>query len=171
MLQIPQHHGEKGSFEIFSERCKHKSSKALVDFMINVDSRVNLFSHFNVDCILELMFVATKKTHRRRRIGELLTAASTEVARELSRGKDVKIPVEIDGDDTITNAERIPSLVSMIATSNYTKKIADRAGFVTLEEIKFNEFAFAGKKYSERISQEHKYCWLVARRLPIARNH
>ncbi|XP_043275152.1 uncharacterized protein [Venturia canescens] len=168
-IQIRGDPSTKGSFELFSERCKWKSSKALVDFMINVDSRLDLFNHYNVDCILEIMFMATKRSYRQRRIGELLVVSSMEIGRELNRGKNVKVPVEIKDNDTITNENCIPSLVSMIATSNFTKKIADRLGFSTLVKASFDEFTFADKTFSQRIGNLHKFTWLIAKRLIVSK--
>lgn len=168
-LQIRGDPSAKGSFELFSERCKRKSSKALIDFMINVDSRLDLFNHYNVDCILEIMFLATLPSHRQLRIGELLVVSSMEIGRELNCGKNVKILVEIEGNDAIANKDCIPSLVSMIATSNYSKSIADRLGFNSLVEASFEEFSFDGKTFAERIGKHHKSSWLLAKRLTVSK--
>lgn len=124
-----------------------------------------MFAHFNADCILEMMFLATKRSHRKRRIAELLVAASVEIGRQLNQGKNVKTPVQINGDTGLANADAIPSLISMLATSNYTKKIGDRAGFDTLAEVSYDYFTFAGKKFSERIGDTHRFSWLMAKRL------
>ncbi|XP_057332767.1 arylalkylamine N-acetyltransferase-like 2 isoform X2 [Microplitis mediator] len=155
---------EKGYFEEFSENCKYKASKCLVDFMINVDSRVNLFKHYNVDCIMEIMFLATKKDFQRRRIGELLVSSSLELGRQLYKGVAVKTIVDFD-EKSITNDDAIPSLVSAIMTSNYSQKVSHKLGFDTIIEVNYDEFTFAGKKFSERIGNIHKTCQLVARRL------
>lgn len=133
--------------------------------MINVDSRVNLFKHYNVNCILEIMFLATLPTYWRRRIGELLVSSSLEIGKELKRGKNVKTPVTVHDNDEVTNAEMVPLLASAIMTSNYSIKIALKFGFEQHAEVPYDEFKFNEKKFSERISKEHRKCILVAKRL------
>lgn len=157
---------EKSAFEGFSENCKYESSKALVDFMINVDSRINLFKHYNTDCIFEVMFLATLSSKQKCRIGELLVSSSIEIAKELKRGKAVKTPVIVNNNKTIQNLDAIPNLVSAIMTSNYSQKIAIKCGFESLVRISYKEFSFGGKSFSVRIGDEHLNCVLVAKRLP-----
>ncbi|CAK9818132.1 hypothetical protein ANTPLA_LOCUS9642 [Anthophora plagiata] len=165
-IQVLKNSTEKSAFEIFSENCKHKSSKALVDFMINVDARINLFRHYNAECIFEIMFLATLPGMQKRRIGEVLVSSSIEVANELKRnGITVKIPVTVNDDNTMQNLEAIPSLVSAIMTSNYSQKIAAKCGFESLVTVGYDQFNFNGKTFSERIGKEHQNCVLVAKRL------
>ncbi|XP_020289579.1 uncharacterized protein LOC109857557 isoform X2 [Pseudomyrmex gracilis] len=157
---------EKSYFEQFSDNCRCKSSKYLIDFMIDVDSKKNLFEHYGVDCILEIMFLAILPTYRKRRLGELLVASSMEVGRELKNGKkDVKIPITVDGLRELTNAEVVPSLISAIMTSNYSLKIAMKLRFNQLLQVSYEDYEFNGKKFSERINREHRFCTLVAKRI------
>ncbi|XP_076684579.1 uncharacterized protein LOC143377315 isoform X2 [Andrena cerasifolii] len=164
-IQVLKSPAQKGAFEVFSENCKYKSSKALVDFMVNVDSRINLFKHYNTDCVFEVMFLATLPDNQKRRIGELLVTSSIELAKELKRGKAVKTPVAMNGDDVIQNLAAVPNLVSAIMTSNYSQKIAAKCGFENLIRVNYEEFYFGGKPFSERIGKEHPNCLLVAKRL------
>ena len=164
-FQLLNSSSEKSAFEIFSENCKYKSSKALVDFMINMDARINLFKHYNTDCIFEIMFLATLPNCQKRRIGELLVSTSIEVAKELKKGNIVKTPVTINDDNNIQNLEALPNLVSALMTSNYSQKIAAKCGFENLASVSFEEFQFKGKTFSERIENEHRNCVLVAKRL------
>ncbi|XP_076181044.1 uncharacterized protein LOC143153559 isoform X2 [Ptiloglossa arizonensis] len=164
-IQVSKSSSEKGAFEKFSENCKYKSSKALMEFMIHVDTRINLFNHFNTDCIFEIMFLATLPDKQKRRIGELLVSSSIELAKELKRGKSVKTPVKMNDDNTIQNLDAVPSLVSAIMTSDYSQKIAAKCGFEILTRINYTDFYFGEKSYSERIGNEHPNCILVAKRL------
>ncbi|KAK2585364.1 hypothetical protein KPH14_010041 [Odynerus spinipes] len=166
-IQVAGNPTDKSFFERYSEQCKYKSSKALIDFMVDVDSHVNLFKHYNVNCILELMFLATLEEYSKRRIGELLLTSSLEIAKELKRGKSVKTPVTINDNDAIENNDAIPSLVSAIATSIYSNKITKKLGFETLIEFTYDQYEFNGKKYSERVGEEHKSCALVAKRVVL----
>ncbi|XP_011068339.1 PREDICTED: uncharacterized protein LOC105154479 [Acromyrmex echinatior] len=165
-IQMPSNSSEKSFFECFSENCRYKSSKALVDFMIDVDSRTNLFKHYYVNCILEIMFLATLPNYGKRRIGEMLVASSLELGKELRSSKNVRIPITIHGSNKVTNANAVPTLVSAIMTSNYSYLIAMKLHFDQLLKVSYDEYEYNGKKYSERInSQEHRQCVLVAKRL------
>ncbi|XP_003701210.1 arylalkylamine N-acetyltransferase 1 [Megachile rotundata] len=164
-MQVLQNSTEKSAFEIFSENCKYESSKALVDFMVNVDSRIDLFKHYNTDCIFEIMFLATLPSKQKRRVGEVLVSSSIELAKELKRGKSVKTPVTVNGDNSIQNKDAVPSLISAIMTSNYSQKIMQKCGFESLVRVDYEEFSFKEKTFSERIGSEHKNCVLAAKRL------
>lgn len=136
-----------------------------MDFMIKVDSQINLFKHYYVDCILEIMFLATLHTYGNRRIGEMLITSSLELGNELRRGKNVRIPVTIHGNNEVTNADAVPTLASAVMTSSYSYRIAIKLHFDQLLEVSYDEVEFEGKKYSERIGQEHRRTVLVAKRL------
>lgn len=164
-LQVSTNSSEKSFFERFSDNCRYKSSKSLTDFMISVDSRINLFKHYYVNCILEIMFLAILPAYGKRRIGEMLITSSLELGKELKRGENVRIPITIHGSNEITNADVVPALTSAIMTSNYSSRIASKLHFDILLELSYDDFEFNGKKFSERIGQEHRRCILVAKRL------
>ncbi|EZA59576.1 hypothetical protein X777_00419 [Ooceraea biroi] len=163
-IQVPANSTEKSYFEQFSENCRYKSSKGLVDYMINIDSRINLFEHYNVDCILELMFLATLPEYGKRRIGELLISSSLELGRELKHGKNVRTPVTVYGKKELTNNNTIPTMVSGIMTSIYSQRIATKLHFERLLEVSYDDYEFGGKKFSERIDPKHSYSVLVTKR-------
>lgn len=159
----------KAPFEIFAENCKHESSRALIDFMQNMDTRIDIFGHHNVETILEIMFLATLQSHGKLRLGELVTAASVEIGRQLKAGNDVKTPVEVNGVETITNKKAVPELCSALCTSRYSHKIFTKLGFDTLITVPFTEFEFGGKTFADRIDAAHPSCALVTKRLsPIS---
>lgn len=156
---------EKSHFQQFSDNCRYKSSKSLVDFMINVDSRMNLFQHYGVDCILEFMFLATLPEYGRRRIGEQLVLSSLGLGRRLKRGENVRKLVSVHGSNKLTNESAMPSVASAIMTSKYSQRIAERLCFDRLLDVSYDEFEFNGTKYSEKIGNIHPQCALVARKL------
>lgn len=164
-IQLLKNSSEKSSFEIRRDNCKCKSSKALIDFMINIDSRIDLFNHYNTDCIFEIMFLATLPSHQKCRIGELLVASSIKIAEELIKGNPVKTPVTINDVNIIENQEKIPKVISAITTSNYSQKIMTKYGFENLFSISYDEFHFNKKVFSEKIGDEHRNCILVAKKL------
>ncbi|XP_044017760.1 uncharacterized protein LOC122858719 isoform X1 [Aphidius gifuensis] len=164
-IQVQSKPNEKSAFEIFSENCKYKSSKALVDFMSEVDSKIDLFKHYNANCLLEIMFLGVLRSHRRRRIAELLVSASIEIGKQLKNGQSVKTPVVINNDSSISNFNSIPNIVSAIMTSNYSQKIAEKLGFDSLVEVKYIDYIYHDKTYQERIGDTHHTSRLFAKRL------
>ncbi|XP_043796787.1 uncharacterized protein LOC122717104 [Apis laboriosa] len=164
-IQLLKNSSEKSTFEIFRDNCKCKSSKALIDFMINIDSRIDLFKHYNTDCIFEIMFLATLPSNQKCRIGELLVTSSIKIVEELKKGNPVKTPVTINDSNIIENLEKIPNVISAIMTSNYSQKIATKCGFEHLFSISYDEFHFNNKVFSENIGDEHRNCILVAKKL------
>lgn len=160
--QVFSDSSEKSYFEHFSDNCKYKSSKCLMDFMINVDSRLDLFKHYNVRCIFELMFLATLPAYGKRGVGESLVTSSLALGKELRRDKIKKIPITIDGSNELTNADKVPTLASAIMTSSYSQRIAAKLNFNQLMDVFYDEFEFNGKKFSERVDNPKK-CILVAK--------
>ncbi|XP_031772699.1 uncharacterized protein LOC100868127 isoform X2 [Apis florea] len=165
VFQLLKNSSEKSTFEIFKENCKCNSSKALIDFMINIDSRIDLFKRYNTDCIFEIMFLATLPPNQKCRIGELLITSSIKIAEELKKGNPVKTPVMINNVNTIENLKTVPNVASAIMTSNYSQKIAAKCGFENLLSISYDEFHFNKKIFSENIGDEHRNCILVAKKL------
>ncbi|XP_011171947.2 uncharacterized protein LOC105204547 [Solenopsis invicta] len=164
-IQVATNSSEESFFEHFRDNCQYKSSKALMNFMIDMDSRINLFKHYYVNCILEIMFLATLPAYGKRRIGEMLITSSLELGNKLRHGKNVRIPVMIHGSNEVTNADAIPTLASAIMTSSYSQRIAIKLHFDQVLEVQYDQFEFNGKKFSERIDQKHQRVVLVAKRL------
>jgi GNAT superfamily N-acetyltransferase len=155
----------KTFFQRFSERCRFKSSKALVDFMINVDSRIDLFKRYNTNCILELMFLAVLPAYGKRRIAEQLITSTLELCQDLKQGRNVRMAVTIYGKNDLTNDHTVPTVVSSILTSVYSQRICTKLEFERLLEIPYDECEFNEVKYSERIDRVHSHCVLMAKKL------
>lgn len=112
------------------------------------------------------MYLATLPAYGKRRIGETLITSSLKLGKDLRRGyENVRMPVTIQGSNEITNADVVPALASAIMTSSYSGRIAMKLHFDILLEIPYDDYEFNGKKFSERIGQEHQRCMLVAKRL------
>jgi len=155
----------KSFFQRFSERCRFKSSKALVDFMINVDSRIDLFRHYDTTCILELVFLAVLPAYGKRRIAEQLISSSLELCQDLKEGRNVRMAVTVYGKKELTNDHTVPTVVSSILTSAYSQRIGTKLGFERLLEIPYDEYEFNEVKYSEKIDRVHSHCVLMAKKL------
>ncbi|XP_071451084.1 uncharacterized protein [Hetaerina americana] len=141
-IQKPCGAGEKGFFEAFrDEHCQSISAIALIDSMIEVDSRFDVFEHYKVLSAMEVMFLATRPSFQRRGVGTLLMKASFEAARR--RG--------------------VP-LVCALMTSLYTQRIARTVGMEELSEVQHEELTFLGESIAVRTGI-HKSTILVAKRI------
>ncbi|CAB3260392.1 unnamed protein product [Arctia plantaginis] len=148
---------EKPFFEIFAaERCTQASSRALIEFMADVDGRCNLFEKFGVDCSLEIMFLATLQHHRFNKLGTILCKISVEIARKLKNGPVSVITVKDFGPKYSFMPEReavkkVPKIVQAIWTAEPTQKIGKALDFKVFLTVPFTEYSYNGKTFSERV--------------------
>ncbi|XP_075978756.1 uncharacterized protein LOC142978270 [Anticarsia gemmatalis] len=159
--------GEKPFFEIFAEeRCTQPSSRALIEFMANVDGRCNFFEKFGLDCSLEIMFLATLRPHRHQKLGQILCKISIDVAKKLKDGPVSSITVKDFGPKYAFMPERkpvskIPKFCQALWTAPGTQKIGKYLGFTVYLRIPFTEFSYNGKTYTDRMGVE-VWCEAVA---------
>ncbi|XP_041986858.1 uncharacterized protein LOC121738704 [Aricia agestis] len=160
---------EKPFFEIFAEqRCTQGSSRSLIQFMANVDERCNLFQKYNVDCSLEIMFLATLKEHRYKKLGFYLCKYSIEVAKSYKSAIS-----EMTVDDLGPQYRHIkarhpfseePKICQAIWTSSGSQKIGKALDFTVHLTVPLSEFVFNGQTYAERLGQPEAYCEVAAYR-------
>lgn len=148
LLKVPAAPNEENYFEKFAAACKFESSKALVQFMIDSDAECDLFKYYDIDCLLELMFMATLPEYRGKGIAQKLTEISIELAKTLLQGENVK--VSLDGSEL--PLEPRPKVVSAIFTSFKTQRLGQKLGFTKTAEISYEKFIFKGKSFASRIS-------------------
>lgn len=130
-----------------NDHCKSEKSKALIDFMIMVDSKVDLFQLHNTDCSFEIMFLATLPEFGQRSIGRVLCECSIAIAADLKNGHSFDLrtsDLKVD--------HKIPDVVTAIFTSRYSQRVGELLGFTTHFETSYTEIAFHGKTYAERIT-------------------
>ncbi|KAL5274145.1 hypothetical protein ACFFRR_000730 [Megaselia abdita] len=101
-------------FEEFRDvSCLSPNSKCLMNYMINMDQRINVFDQFSIDCVIEIMFLATLPEFERKGIGRNLTKYSVNLAEELGRGVGTE---HIDE----SLVQRVPKGVAALWTSSYS---------------------------------------------------
>lgn len=120
-----------------------------MDFMIGVDSETDVFELYNIDTLLELMFLATLPEWGRRGVGTELIRYTIHLARELSQGIGVE---EIHPQ---LRAMR-PKAVTAIFTSIFSQKGGRANNFKVINTIPYTRFSFNGQTYDQRISPLHK---------------
>ncbi|XP_045452168.1 uncharacterized protein LOC123661225, partial [Melitaea cinxia] len=162
---------EKLFFEIFrEERCTQTSSRALVNFMADVDRRCNLFELYNVDCSLDLMFLATLQEYRKQKLGTLLCQYSIEVVRKVRDGAVVSISVADLGPKYShlkkpKPIDTYPKICQALVTVKETQNMFEKMKFKVHLTVSFSEHVFDGKKYTERLGDENAVYQVTA--LPL----
>ncbi|KAF5294160.1 hypothetical protein FQR65_LT10871 [Abscondita terminalis] len=134
-------------FESFISKCKCPSSKALIQFMIDADSVVDLFDLCQVDCLLEVMFLAVLPEHRGRGIAPILFEMSMNIGKDLMYGKNVKVPIT----NKTLPLEPIPKAACSILTSISSQTLIKKLNLVVAANISFEKFTFEGKSFADRI--------------------
>lgn len=159
VLQTPSAPGDLNYFESFrDDHCISQSSKSLMQYMITMDSKVDLFKKFNIDCLFEIMFLATLPEFEGKGIGSALVSRSIELAKLLKIGQSIEnLP-----DDS---KHKRPQMVSALFTSKISQKVGSKNHFKQINEVPHSEFVFRGKTYSDRIGPEHPTSILVVKEI------
>lgn len=119
---------EKSYFETFrDDHCRTESAKSLMNYMIEADSRVDVFEKFKISSLLEIMFLAVLREYGRQGIGYQLCRYSLEVA-----------------------SQHNLNLVCALFTGKNTQVIGKKLGFETVFEESFKNFTFDGETFAER---------------------
>ncbi|EDW85196.1 uncharacterized protein Dwil_GK14520 [Drosophila willistoni] len=158
-LQFTPPPGEEYFFLQFRKEQVHSSqAKCLMNFMIETDGRIDVCSMLNMDCFLELMFLATLPEFERLGLGRNLAKCTIELTRELSQGLGLD-----DINDKLR--EYRPAAVTALWTSRFSQKLGKDTGFQVLNTVPYTEFSYNGKRFDERIDPMHKFCEHVAYKL------
>ncbi|XP_055611913.1 uncharacterized protein LOC129758436 [Uranotaenia lowii] len=159
VLQTPSARGDLNYFESFrDDHCVSESSKNLMDYMIIMDSKVNLFEKFNVDCLMEVTFLATLPEYEGKGIATKLVSCSVEFARLLKAGQAFE---NLPEDAKLKR----PKLVTALFTSKISQRVGTKNGFTQIMEVPHHEFSFRDKTYAERIGSEHPTSILVVKEI------
>ncbi|XP_034944980.1 uncharacterized protein [Chelonus insularis] len=135
--------------EVVNNHVKQRSALALIQFLDDIESKVNLFERYNTQAAMEIFYVGTDPDYCGRRIGHGIVSASLELARGLQRYQN--------------NPDQIvPGVAFGVFTSNYSQKIAESFHFEWLETVWYSDCEYWGKTMAERIGDEHKTAKLGA---------
>ncbi|XP_053695275.1 uncharacterized protein LOC128742824 [Sabethes cyaneus] len=159
VLQTPSSPGDLNYFETFRDHnCVSESSKSLMQYMITMDSKINLFQKFGIDCLLEIMFLATLPEFEGKGIGTKLVESSVELATQLKDGQRMEnLPEDAK--------HKRPKLVSALFTGKGSQKVGIKNKFIEINEVPHSEFVFRGKTYSDRIGPDHPNSILVVKHI------
>lgn len=114
-----------------------------MDYMIVADSRVDIYSRFRVDVVMEIMFLAVLREYEGKGIGVNLCKHSVEMAKNLKHGKDLE--------KFLSPGVAPPQLVVALWTGRGSQSIGRKLGFEIVFQEPFSNFSFRGKTFSERV--------------------
>lgn len=122
------------------------SSIALLNGVITVDSKFNVFEYRQTNCLFDHMILSTLvPEYGNNGIGTALTKYSIQVASDVKNGI-IQLP-EHFGDHK-------PDAVVSIGTSKYTQKIFNKLGFEIHATVYNTDLFFEGKSFAERINDD-----------------
>uniref|UniRef100_A0A0A1WPV6 Urease accessory protein UreF n=1 Tax=Zeugodacus cucurbitae TaxID=28588 RepID=A0A0A1WPV6_ZEUCU len=149
-IQYIPPNGEDPFFVQFrKERTKSPQAQSLMDFMIDVDSETDVFELYQIDTLLELMFLATLPEWGRRGVASELARYTIQLARELSEG------VGVDEVHPQLRDKR-PKAVTAIFTSIFSQKAGRSQNFKVINSVPYTRFTFNGKTFDQTINPLHK---------------
>uniref|UniRef100_A0A182NSA4 N-acetyltransferase domain-containing protein n=1 Tax=Anopheles dirus TaxID=7168 RepID=A0A182NSA4_9DIPT len=160
VLQTPSAPEDSNYFELFRDtKCTTDSSRALMQYMITMDAKVNLFERFNVSCLLEIMFLATLPNYGGHGIATRLVQESVRLAEDIKTDKAV--PTAQDGATSTSK----PQLVSALFTSRISQRVGEKAGFTVINQVPHAEFIYRDRTFTDRIGPDHPFSTLVVRHI------
>ncbi|KAJ8940083.1 hypothetical protein NQ314_010917 [Rhamnusium bicolor] len=149
-LQVKNNSEDGSYFENYAKSCKYSSSRGLVKFMIDADAACDMFEYCHVDCLLEIMFLGTLPEFRKSGIGKKLCEVSTEIARSLLRGDNIKQPM--NGKEL--PLEPVPKIVSALFTSPTSQRIGRSLGWEIVARISYEKFFHEGKTFASILGKD-----------------
>lgn len=123
--------------------CTSVNSRALMQIMIDIDSRFDFFKHFKTNCLFEVMFLGTHPDFVKKGIAKQLVIHSLEIARQLKNGVR-PMPIGMESFK--------PTIASAIWTSIYSQKIALACNFKMYLDVPYTDLEFDGVSYDTRIT-------------------
>ncbi|KAH8278609.1 hypothetical protein KR018_006011 [Drosophila ironensis] len=151
-LQFSPPPGEEHFFLKFrNEKAQSPQARRLMDFMIEVDEKVDVCAMFGMDCFCELMFLATLPSHERLGLGRALSQFTIQLTQELAEGKGLE-----DIEESLRSKR--PAAVTALWTSSFSQKVGKATQFKVINSVPYSDFEFNGKRFDERISPLHTFC-------------
>jgi GNAT superfamily N-acetyltransferase len=157
-FQEPARSNQQPYFEKFRDTCQTENSKALMQFMIDVDAKIDMFATCKIDCLFEVMTLVVLPEYGQHGIGRKLVENSIRLAQCLKDG-------ECFQELSTKYRKSRPQAVSAIFSSRFSQKIGTYLRFETLAEIFYTDCAFNGKTYAEQIGSLHPSSLLVFKKL------
>lgn len=153
--------GEDFYGDFIRNKCRSDNAKSLIQFMIDVDAKFDLFGHYETDCFFEIMFLSVLPEFERKSIGRKLCEFSIALAKGICEEQHDALqllPAHLK--------DKRPRVVTSNLSSRHSQRIGDLLGFHTHLVFPYTDISFNGKTYAERINNPlHPSTTLVAKQL------
>ncbi|XP_061395742.1 uncharacterized protein LOC133331360 [Musca vetustissima] len=139
---------------------KTENMKAVGNYLHYVEYTYDINKEWQIDCWIELTFLATRTEYGRKGIALSLAEFLNEYAKKLRDGDENELqllPSHIK--------DQRPQAITAAFTSRFSQKIGEKLEFETLFEVENSQFSFRGKSYAEKIDPIHKYSRFAAKKL------
>nr|XP_018911799.1 PREDICTED: uncharacterized protein LOC109040347 [Bemisia tabaci] len=134
--------GELPFFEKFKRGCKNARSIGLIDYMAEIDDKVDVLGAFNVDRMVELVFLGVSPAYRKRGIAQDLFTLSLEYVK----------------------SKRVAEVACTLGTSVFTQRIAKKHNFKNMVEVPY-ERDHTDDHVFDRVVSIHQKAILFAKQL------
>lgn len=155
----PNSPDEKMFPEIFKEKhCKDEKSQYYMQAIIDAAYKYDVFTNYNTNCYIELMFLSTLPEYRQKSIAKTLCYYTVKIAEELKNGIGLeRVPEYL--------RQYRPSCVVAMFASNYSIAIGRKLNFDFIDENYYDDIEYNGKKMSDRIGNVHKSWFMAVKRI------
>ncbi|XP_050306851.1 uncharacterized protein LOC126743687 [Anthonomus grandis grandis] len=153
----------KKLFEKHIKNTKYDQVKGLYEFLLEMEEKVNPFSPYQADCLLEMVFLGVPSEYARRGIGFGLCKASIDLAKCLYKGENVKTSLT----DTPLPLQPVPQIVTVFFTTYKSQGIGRKLNMDILEKVSCDELFFRGKSYASILGNETEYFTIECQSLKV----
>ncbi|XP_069685047.1 uncharacterized protein [Periplaneta americana] len=129
--------------------------KELLNFVSQMEEKVDIFAHYGVTTILDHMFLATHVDYYLRGIGRGLVAATEDMARALNRGEDVTVPISEKYTWKNKTLPRVEAVIALF-TSYKSQKIGKSLKWDEILITNYNDLVYRGRTYGSRLDENNQ---------------
>ncbi|KAG5893062.1 hypothetical protein JTB14_014842 [Gonioctena quinquepunctata] len=133
----------------------------MLQFMDELEAHFDFFGHCKVDCVMEIVFLATLPECMKRGIARNLCEASLELSKELGKGNNIKTP--LDRRDLLLGPK--PQVVTAIFTSPFSQRIGRALKWEIASTMSYDDFCHQGKTFSSILGGDKKYMTFEFKRI------
>ncbi|XP_066262506.1 uncharacterized protein [Euwallacea similis] len=134
----------------YSRNTKHDELKALFELLAQLEDNMDPFTPYNVDCLLELVFLGVLPEYSKKGIGYQLATVTVELATLLFKGENVKTSL----DENELPLEPRPQVVTSLFTTFKSQSIGRKLNFEVQQLITYDELFYKGKSYRSILGNE-----------------
>lgn len=146
---------------LMTDVCRSETGKAYMQAMIDLDAQVDVFAANDTDVLLEIMFLGVLPEYGGRSIGRKLVECAVQLGRRLRNGNEEIASRVLDSEEQREVARRLGAATAQFSSNN-SKRIGERLGFVTHYEMFYDQTVVDGVTMQERIPKDERSIRLVS---------